>query len=238
MASKRIMVVDDNLDLQELIRIYLKQNNYETLSVTEGEKVLSAAKSFRPDLIILDVMMPGADGIELCRSLRQFTSVPILFLSARQDETNKIMGLSLGGDDYITKPFNMAELLVRIQAHLRRSGILSKEREELEREREESGKLSYEELELDFIRNLLMKNGTPIPLSQKEFQILTYLIRHPNRIFTPEEIYQALWGKESAGDTRTINVHMSNLRKKIETDPEHPRYILTVRGWGYKFHWE
>ncbi|WP_028987351.1 response regulator transcription factor [Thermicanus aegyptius] len=239
MARERIMIVDDDPDIQELIKLYLTQNGYETFSVTEGEKVVAAAKTYNPDLIILDVVMPGVDGIELCQSLRKFTDVPIIFLSARQDEMNKIMGLSTGGDDYVTKPFSMAELLVRIRAHLRRNRILREKIEEKDQEKEENGTyLRFGELEIDLIRNLVMKNGNPIPLSAKEFQILVYLARHPEQIFSQEELYQALWGKESLGDTRTINVHISNLRRKIETDPENPRFILTVRGWGYKLNRE
>lgn len=238
MAGERIMVVDDDPDIQELIRLYLKQEEYETLSITDGGQVLEQAKLFKPDLIILDIMVPGVDGIELCRNLRRFTDVPILFLSARQDEMNKIIGFSTGGDDYITKPFSMAELMVRIRAHLRRNRILEEKKEKLMEKAQQWSSLRIGELELDPLRNLLMKNGEVIPLSAKEFQILSYLAKHPNRIFSNEELYQALWGKESLGDTRTINVHISNLRKKIESDPENPRYILTVRGWGYKLNME
>lgn len=235
MSGEKIMIVDDDPDIQELIRIYLKQEEYEALSIYDGRSVIEEAKRFQPDLIILDIMIPGMDGIELCRSLRTFTDVPILFLSARQDEMNKIMGLSTGGDDYITKPFSTAELLVRIRAHLRRNRILSQKIADQNEASAPVTTLRRGDLLLDYQKNQVWKNGELLPLSTKEYQILALLMGQPNRTFSHEELYETLWGKESFGDTRTVHVHISNLRKKVESDPENPSYILTIRGKGYTF---
>jgi DNA-binding response OmpR family regulator len=185
-------------------------------------------EQFSPDLVILDILLPGMDGIEICRKLRQTYSTPILFISCKSEDMDIILGLSIGGDDYVTKPFSPSQLVARVKAHLRR-------KQQLDQEKEELRQLSFPGLEIDLLTRNVWVNGSLIPLSSKEFDLLALLAKKPNRVVPIQHLYKEAWGVDSNGDTRTLLVHISNLRKKIEKDPADPVFIQTVRGVGYKF---
>jgi DNA-binding response OmpR family regulator len=228
LAGEKIMVIDDDQDLRNLIALNLESERYRIITAESGQQALMLTKRERPDLIILDVYLPDMDGIEVCQELRNITSVPILFLSCKGDDIDKIVGLRVGGDDYMTKPFSTGELIARVKAHLRRSrlsGLINIR-----------GKvLKFPGLEIDITSHEIRMNMGTVSISAKEFQLLTILAQNPNRVFNAEHLFDLVWGEEDLNDTRTVAVHISNLRKKIEPDPSNPKYILTVRGVGYKF---
>ncbi len=232
MAGEKILIIDDEPEISNLISLYLNKEKFLSVIVDNGLQALEIVESERPDLIILDILLPGIDGIEICQKIRSHTSAPIIFLSCKDEDTDKVIGLGVGGDDYITKPFSPSELIARVKAHLRRSRInsslspLNNSQEVL---------LKFPGLEINFSNHTVRVKDMFVTLSAKEFQLLTVLSQNANRLFNIEQLYDLVWGEETAGDTRTIPVHISNLRKKIETDPANPRYILTVRGVGYKF---
>lgn len=230
MANEKILIVDDNEEIQELITLYLKEEHYQYIAANTGMKAISLAQTTIPDLIILDIFLPDIDGYEVCQQLRKFTNVPILFLSSKNSETDKIVGLRVGGDDYITKPFSPGELLARINAHLRRNRILHNVKQ--------GHVLKYKNLEINTTSHVVKLNESDLQLSTKEFQLLSLLAENPNRVFSLQMLFDLVWSEESLGDTRTVTVHISNLRKKIEKDPTKPKFILTVRGIGYKFNGE
>ena len=228
MAGETILIVDDDREICQLLSTFLSEERYKISVAENGRKGLQLVRQEKPDLIILDIFLPDMDGIELCQEIRNFTTVPILFLSCKKDDVDKIVGLRVGGDDYITKPFSPRELTARVQAHLRRSrlmGVLD----------EYAQVLRFPGLEIDIPSHEIRKNNSPIPVSAIEFQLLTILAKNPNRVFNPDHLYELVWGNEDISDPRTVAVHISNLRKKIELDPSCPKYILTVRGVGYKF---
>ncbi|WP_248929196.1 response regulator transcription factor [Paenibacillus hamazuiensis] len=228
MSGEKIMIVDDEPEIVELIQLYLLKEGYEVISVGDGRKVYDAVMQHRPDLIILDILLPGMDGIEVCCQLRKTVHTPILFISCKKEDMDIILGLSTGGDDYITKPFSPSQLVARVKAHLRRIRLQG-------RMMEDAQTLSFPGLELDLLSHNVRMNGQLIPLSSKEFDLLAQLARNPSKVYRIEDLYKAIWGVDSNGDTRTLLVHISNLRKKIEPCPADPKYILTVRGIGYKF---
>ncbi len=230
-SEAAILVVDDEREITDLITLYLQREGYAVHTSDNGEDALRFAELLVPDLIVLDVSLGRMDGIDICRSLRQgpCADVPILFLSCKSEDQDIIRGLSEGGDDYITKPFSPSQLVARIQAHIRRRRT---------RERiadDQSHSLSYPGLDIDFRSLEVRLEGEPLSLSAKEFELLTVLARQPNRVFPLEELYRRVWQSDSMGDTRTLMVHISNLRKKMEIDPSRPRWVQTVRGFGYRF---
>lgn len=229
MAGEKILVVDDEEEIRDLIGLYLSQNGFQVTATGNGLEAIQLAAAEKPDLIILDILLPGLDGIEVCQELRRNSSIPVLFLSCKGDEADKILGLTVGGDDYITKPFSPAELLARVKAHLRRSRLIG--------ESDPQGKklLKFPGLLIDLDSHVVLVEGSPVILSAKEFQILSLLARNKNRVFGLDQIFGSLWGTPDIGDTRTVMVHISNLRKKIEKDPSSPVYIQTIRGVGYRF---
>lgn len=230
-SDATILVVDDEQEITELIALYLQREGFTVNISDNGESALLLAETLLPDLILLDVSLGHMDGIEVCRTLRQGScaDVPILFLSCRSDDHDIIRGLSEGGDDYITKPFSPSQLVARVQAHIRR-------RRTRERTTEEPvEKLSFPGLKIDFRTLEVHLEGELISLSAKEFELLSVLARQPNRVFPLEDLYRRVWQSDSMGDTRTLMVHISNLRKKIEIDPSNPRWVQTVRGFGYRF---
>lgn len=231
MDKEKVLIVDDDWDIRSVLELYLEKEGFQIISVTKGIDALEQVDSFRPDLIILDVMMPGLDGFETCQAIRKKTNAPILFLSAKEDDFDKILGLRIGGDDYITKPFSPGVLVARIKAHLRRNRLSSNHIEESK----ERTKIEFPGLSIDLESCIVRVNGSPISLPVKEFQLLCLLSKNVERVFNVEQLFQQVWGENSLGDTRTVMVHISNLRKKIEPDPSKPMYILTVRGIGYKF---
>ena len=224
MAGKKVLVVDDDVKTVELVKLYLTRDGYQVLTAYDGIEALRLARESRPDLIILDLMLPDIDGLEVCRILRHESDVPIIMLTARSTDQDKLTGLGLGADDYVTKPFSLKELAARVQAVLRR---LPGERgpEEIR-----SGELS-----MNFIKHEAWFAGRPLDLTSVEFKLLGVLAREPGRVFSRTSLIEEALGYDFEGFDRTIDVHILNLRRKLELDPSHPRYIKTVYGVGYKF---
>ena len=220
--SASILIAEDDGDIRDLLRLYLESEGYRVLEAADGAAALALARENMPDMAILDVMMPELNGYELTRALRKFSDIPILILSAKSQDNDKILGLNLGADDYITKPFNPVEIVARVKAQIRRAT------------RENSTTLTVGELSLDTATFQLTKNGQPIALTPMEYKILALLMRSPGRIFTKIQLYEGAVGNYFEGDDNTMMVHISKLREKIEDDPKDPRYIITVRGLGYK----
>lgn len=229
MTKKKLLIVDDEIEIGELLTLYLSKNGFDVRIATTGFEALNITSSMSPDLIILDINLPDIDGFELCQQLRQKTEVPIIFLSCKSDDMDKILGLTIGGDDYITKPFSPGELVARIKAHFRRNRILSSNKEQ------KNNVLNYEGLSIDMSSHTIIMNGQIVELPAKEFDLLVLLASHPNVVFSIGQLYDSIWGWDNIGDTRTVMVHISNLRRKIEPDPRNPRYIITIKSVGYKF---
>ena len=217
-----ILIAEDDGDIRGLLRLYLESEGYRVLEAENGARALELARENTPDLAILDVMMPQLNGYELTRALRKFSDIPILILSAKSQDSDKILGLNLGADDYIAKPFNPLEIVARVKAQLRRTA------------RENSATLVVRDLVLDTASFQLSKGGQSISLTPMEYKILALLMRSPGRIFTKIQLYEGAVGSYFEGDDNTMMVHISKLREKIEDDPKDPRYIITVRGLGYK----
>lgn len=220
--SASILIAEDDGDIRALLRLYLESEGYRVLEAEDGAQALALAREDTPDMAILDVMMPKLNGYELTRALRKFSDIPILILSAKSQDNDKILGLNLGADDYIAKPFNPVEIVARVKAQLRRSA------------RENSAMLTVGDLSLDTASFQLTKGGQAISLTPMEYKILALLMRSPGRIFTKIQLYEGAIGTYFEGDDNTMMVHISRLREKIEDDPKDPRYIITVRGLGYK----
>lgn len=225
MSEETILVVDDDIDILEIVSMYLEREGYKVITAMDGYKVLEIAFSSNPNLIILDMMLPGLDGIDICHELRKKLNTPIIFLSSKSTSIEISQGLMAGGDDYIAKPFNSIELVARVKAHLRRSRILNNV---------QSNIISLPNLIIDLNKHTVTAYGQNIILSPKEFQLLSFLAKNPNKVFSNEELYNVLWGTDSLGDYRTIMVHISNIRKKIDIDNNNPAFIQTIKGVGYK----
>lgn len=229
MEGASILVVEDEPDITELIALYLEREGFNVHTADNGRDAVRLAAELPLDLIVLDIQLDGMDGLEACRRIRESSDVPILFVSCLDDDNDIIHGLELGGDDYITKPFSPRQLVARVNAHLRRHLLASGAGSRRER-------IAIAGLVIDLAARTVETGGHSVHLSVKEFDLLAWLAQHPNVTFRPDDLYRAVWGVDSNGDTRTLMVHISNLRKKIEPDPANPRYIHTVRGFGYKFH--
>jgi DNA-binding response OmpR family regulator len=230
----KILVVEDEITLQETLAYNLTQQGYEVETAGDGKAALEAARRMRPDLILLDIMLPIMDGIEVCRILRQEMNVPILMLTARDDEIDRVIGLEMGADDYVTKPFSMRELMARVKANLRRTR-LDKEDVKAAPAEPEKEIIRFDNLLLDLTRREVLLDDQPLTLKPKEFDLLLYLARHRGQALSRDTILEQVWGWEYSGNSRTVDVHMSWLRDKIEHDPAHPVRIVTVRGAGYRF---
>jgi DNA-binding response OmpR family regulator len=228
MEDISILVVDDEREITELLSLYLTREGYSVHLADNGADAVRLAESLRPNLIVLDIQLGQMDGIEACRRIREQSDVPILFVSCKDDDNDIIHGLSVGGDDYMTKPFSPRQLVARVQAQLRRQALRADAKAA-------PHVLTFDGLTIDTAARTVEIDGRSVALSVKEFDLLSYLAHHPNQAFRLDDLYQVVWGAESIGDTRTLMVHISNLRKKIECDPANPRYIHTVRGIGYKF---
>lgn len=231
--SEKILVVEDEPALQETLIYSLQKQGYQVKSALDGEEAIQSAREFQPDLIILDIMLPVFDGFEVCRILRQEMNTPILMLTARDDEIDRVIGLELGADDYITKPFSMRELMARVKAQLRRVRLIREEREtegSLGKETVRFGNLT-----LDLTRREVLLAEQPISLKPKEFDLLLFLARHRGHVLSRELILERVWGWDFSGGSRTVDVHVRWLREKIEPDPASPVRIVTVRGAGYRF---
>ncbi|HIV87326.1 MAG TPA: response regulator transcription factor [Candidatus Pygmaiobacter gallistercoris] len=218
-----ILIAEDDRDIRGVLRLYLESEGLEVIEAEDGEQALALARERAPDMAILDVMMPGLDGYALTRALRGISDLPILILSAKSRDEDKILGLNLGADDYLAKPFNPVEVVARVKAQLRRAG------------RRTSGSLTAGGLTLDAAALEVTRDGQSISLTPMEYKILSTLMRSPGRIFTKLQLYESAAGSYFEGDDNTMMVHISKLREKIEEDPRNPRRILTVRGLGYKF---
>ena len=230
MSEKTILVVEDEENLLETLRYKLTREGYQVIAARDGEQAIELARSGKPDLILLDLMLPKLDGIEVCRIVRKHMSIPILMLTAKGEEMDKVVGLEVGADDYVTKPFSMRELLARIRALLRRSNLPEKAVEAGGKEALTAG-----ELKVDLTGHRAWLGDKPLELKPKEFALLAFLMRHRGRALSREQLLDNVWGYEAVVDTRTVDVHIRWLREKIEPDPAHPQRIVTVRGMGYRF---
>jgi two-component system, OmpR family, response regulator len=224
----KILVVEDDRNLLETIKYNLIKEGYETAVAADGAEALEIARNEKPDLIILDIMLPVIDGFEVCRILRKEMTVPIIILTARTDETDRIIGLDTGADDYVTKPFSLRELLARIRALLRRAKITEVKLPE------EQALLTMDDIIIDLNRHQVMVKEQPVELTAKEYDLLVFLMQNESYVFSREQLLEKVWGYDFAGDTRTVDVHIRWLRQKLESDPANPKHLLTVRGTGYK----
>ena len=224
----KILVVEDDRNLLETIKYNLTKEGYEVFVAVDGAEALEVARKEKPDLIILDIMLPVIDGFEVCRILRKEMTVPIIMLTARTDETDRIMGLDTGADDYMTKPFSLRELLARIRALLRRAQISEVKLPEAQ------AILTMDDILIDLNRHQVKVKGKPVELTAKEYDLLVFLVQNESYVFSREQLLEKVWGYDFAGDTRTVDVHIRWLRQKIESDPANPKHLLTVRGTGYK----
>jgi DNA-binding response OmpR family regulator len=226
MAHSKILVVDDDKKTVDLVRLYLEKDGYRVLVAYDGQQALELTRQKQPDLIVLDLMLPEVDGLDVCRILRAESKTPIIMLTAKTTEEDKLLGLDLGADDYVTKPFSPRELVARVRAVLRRAG---------EEEYKGPSEVRCGDLVVDFIRHEARVRGEPVYLTPKEFKLLEILVKEPGRAFTRLELLDRVFGLDYEGLERTVDVHVMNLRKKIESDPSRPTYIQTVYGVGYKF---
>ena len=219
-----VLVVDDEPIVREVVVRYLEREGYRTLEAGDGDLARSLLERHSPSLVVLDVMLPGVDGLELCRWIRARSELPIILLTARGDEADRIVGLELGADDYVTKPFSPRELAARVRTVLRRSGTKSAQGE----------RLAFEDLTIDSRTREVTRGGDVVRLTVKEFDLLWFLARHPRQVFSRDQLMDRVWGYEAAFDTGTVTVHVRRLREKIEDDPSHPRFLETVWGVGYR----
>jgi len=226
--SSTILLVDDEDSVQKLLAYPLEREGFRVLQARDGEEALACFAAEHVDLVVLDLMLPKLDGLEVCKRLRAASEVPIIMLTARDDELDKVLGLELGADDYITKPFSIREFRSRVRALLRRAAVTRPSGEA-----EES--ISAGGLEIDLGRRLVTVSGRPVRLTYVEFELLGTLAAHPGRVYSRRMLLEALWGAADYREPRTIDVHIRHLREKLERDPAEPEYILTVRGVGYRF---
>ncbi len=228
MKNFKILIVDDEIEICELLKLYLENANYIVEFCHTGDEALQLTKEFDPDLIILDVLLPDINGVDLCPNLRKHTSAPIIFLSCKKQEHDKISGLEAGGDDYISKPFSPRELVARIKANLRRESLSPFIIQECD-----EPNIELSNMTIDRNNHTVIIDDERISLSVKEFELLCFLANSPNKVFSVEDIYQQVWSNDGIGDIRTVMVHVRNLRKKIEKNPARPRNIINIRGAGY-----
>lgn len=233
--SEIILVVEDEPSLQETLVYSLKKEGYTVESVGDGRAALEAARRLKPDLIVLDIMLPEMDGFEVARILRKEMTTSILMLTARDDEIDRVVGLEVGADDYLTKPFSMRELLARVKAQIRRTRLLREEmgRGEISATKHEA--LKFDNLIVNLTRREVTLDGTPIQLKPKEYELLLFFAEHKGQMLSREFVLERVWGWDFIGDSRTVDVHIRWLRQKIEKDPGIPVRIVTVRGGGYRF---
>ncbi|HHU05309.1 MAG TPA: response regulator transcription factor [Clostridiales bacterium] len=226
-----ILIADDENDIRNLLKISLEENGYTVLTAQNGREAWDILREREVHLAILDVMMPVMDGFNLLRKIREHSTIPVIFLTARGDDMDKVLGLGLGADDYLVKPFSIAELIARVGAQLRRNNeyLLTKEKS--------NSSITYGNLTVDKEKCCAFKDGEPIELGAKEYKLLLHFIENPERVFTKRQLYQAVWGEEYYFDDNTVMVHISRVRSRIEDDPQKPKYLKTIRGIGYKFHY-
>jgi DNA-binding response OmpR family regulator len=224
-GMKTVLVVDDEPIVRDVVVRYLAREGYRTLEAGDGDHARRLIESREPSLVVLDVMLPGTDGLELCRWIRTRSELPVIMLTARGEEADRIVGLELGADDYLTKPFSPRELAARVRTVLRRAG----------REPPKGERLSLNGLTIDAASREVTKGGMPLTLTAREFDLLWFLASHPRRVFSRHQLMDGVWGYSAALDTGTVTVHVRRLREKIEDEPSHPRFLQTVWGVGYRF---
>jgi two-component system, OmpR family, response regulator VicR len=229
MSDKKILIIEDEKSISDIIKFNLSKEGYDTETAYDGEEGLKKALGWKPDLILLDIMLPVMDGFQVCKKVREVSAVPILMLTAKEEEVDKVLGLELGADDYITKPFGMRELIARIKANMRRidssNGV-----HDIPAQIQTFGNL-----EIDLNRYEIRKNEEALDLTLREFELLKYLAERENKVFSREQLLEEVWGYEYYGDIRTVDVTVRRLREKLEDDSSDPKYIMTKRGIGYYF---
>lgn len=230
MSGKTVLIVEDEDNILEAVRYNLTKEGYDVVAAADGEVGLDLARTANPDLVILDIMLPKLDGFQVCQLLRRETDTPIIMLTAKGEETDRVVGLELGADDYVTKPFSMRELLARVRALLRRSDLTNQNRHA-----EVSSYVKTGNLTLDLVRHQATINDQPMNLKPREFALLVLLVSNNGRAFSRDQILEELWSSDYIGDIRTVDVHIRWLREKIEVDPSAPKRIITIRGIGYRF---
>ena len=226
-----ILVADDENDIRNLVKISLEENGYTVLTAQNGKEAWDVLAAQDVHLAILDVMMPVMDGFNLLRRIREHSTIPVIFLTARTDDMDKVLGLGLGADDYLAKPFSIAELVARVGAQLRRNN------EYLSPKEKAAVSITYGNLSIDKEKCCAFKDGEPIELGAKEYKLLLHFMENPERVFTKQQLYHAVWDEEYYFDDNTIMVHISRIRNRIEDDPQKPKYLKTIRGIGYKLHY-
>ncbi len=229
MSQKTIYIVEDEQNIQELLKVNLEENGYGVKLFQTGEALLEECKYSMPDLFMLDIMLPGIDGLEVCARLRQdvtLRKIPIMMLTAKSDEIDKVLGLEMGAEDYISKPFGIRELLARVKVIFRR---------QLPEKQEVSDILEFGDVKVNFLTREVFKNGNIVDLTYKEFELLQLIVKNKKQVLTREKILQAVWDTDYYGGTRTVDVHIRYLRQKLENDDKNPQFIETVRGLGYRF---
>jgi len=225
-----ILIADDEQDIRNLVKISLEENGYTVLTAENGKEAWDILTTQNVHLAIIDVMMPVMDGFNLLRKIREHSTIPVIFLTARTDDMDKVLGLGLGADDYIAKPFSVAELVARVGAQLRRNN------EYLSPKGKSGVSITYGNLSIDKEKCCAYKGGEPIELGAKEYKLLLHFMEHPERVFTKRQLYQAVWEEDHYFDENTVMVHISRIRNRIEDDPHNPKYLKTIRGIGYKLH--
>lgn len=229
LSKKKILIIDDEEDILNLLSMVLKKEGFENIyTAEEAESGFTLFKRVNPDIILLDIMLPDEEGYEVCKKIRKTSNVPILFISAKTEEIDRVLGFALGGDDYITKPFSTKEVAYRIKAHLRRSNYNGKEENK-------STILNLGPFQIDEEKIEVRKNGELIELKPKEYKMFLYMASHPNQIMSKEKLCSEVWGEDYIGFDNTIMVHVRRLRERIEEDPSNPKYIINIKGLGYKF---
>jgi two-component system, OmpR family, response regulator RegX3 len=226
-ATPRILVVEDEESLADTVRYNLEREGYSVAVASDGRKALDRFRSDGPSLVILDLMLPEMSGLDVCRQIRQISNVPIIMVTAKDSEADKVAGLEIGADDYVTKPFSVRELVSRVRAHLRRAGMRAAEPEE--------DVLSGGPVSLDVAKHEVLIRGETVGFPPKEFELLEAFLRRQGRLLTRDFLIEEVWGAGYFGDTKTLDVHVKRLRKKVEQDPHQPKHLVTVRGLGYKF---
>lgn len=234
LAQPKILIVDDDMNIAELVSLYLEKEHYNTLCVEDGYAALEQFQKYKPDLILLDLMLPGKDGYEVCREIRKTSNVPIIMLSAKGEIFDKVLGLELGADDYIIKPFDSKELVARVKAVLRRlGGNETSAKDNLSDSAHKEGMITYPGLNINIKNYSVSCDGVILDMPPKELELLYFLASNPNHVFTREQLLDHIWGYDYAGDTRTVDVHIKRVREKIK---DHPTWkVATVWGIGYKF---
>ena len=228
-AKQKILIVDDDVNIAELISLYLTKECFDTKMVHDGESALKEFETYAPNLILLDLMLPGIDGFEVCKKIRETKDIPILMVSAKKEDIDKIRGLGLGADDYITKPFSPSELVARVKAHLARYNRL------VGSQAQTNDIVEIRGIRIDKTARRVWIDGEEKNFTTKEFDLLTFLAQHPNHVFTKEELFREIWDMDSIGDIATVTVHIKKIREKIEFDTAKPQYIETIWGVGYRF---